>query len=318
METIIKKLRYLKRTVRRNNERIIMIEFRPIELKDKEWIEKCLLEGNSPSCEYTFVNNFIWSKQYQLEIANFHGFYCSRSGKGEETFYSYPAGKGDMKYVIDCLKEDAKEHNIPFVLRGMIKEQVDYLNELYPNQFEIEANRDEAEYLYTVEKLSKLAGKKLHGKRNHIARFKDNDDWSFEEITEENFEECLKMNDEWCEQYDCIDDPSLNHELCAVKEAFANYKELGLIGGLIRREGKVIAYTIGSKINDETFDIHIEKAFANIQGAYPMINQQFVLHKCQEYQYINREEDLGDEGLRKAKMSYYPDILLEKYTARLL
>ena len=205
-----------------------------------------------------------------------------------------------------------------FILRSMVKEQVDLLEELFPNRFEITTNRDETEYIYTVEKLSKLSGKKLHGKRNHIARFKDNANWSYEDISDDNFKECLEMNDEWCKLYDCIDDPSLNHELCAVKEAFGNYNELGLVGGLLRREGKVIAYTIGSRINEDTFNIHIEKAFANIQGAYPMINQQFVQHNCQEYVYVNREEDLGDEGLRKAKMSYYPDVLLDKYTARLL
>lgn len=295
-----------------------MIKFRPIQVTDKEWIEKYLLQGNSRSCEYTFVNNFIWSEQYQLEIAEHEGFYCSRSGKNEETFYSYPVGQGDIKKIIEILIEDAKENNLPFILRSMVKEQVDLLEELFPNRFEITTNRDETEYIYTVEKLSKLSGKKLHGKRNHIARFKDNANWSYEDISEDNFKECLEMNDEWCELYDCIDDPSLNHELCAVKEAFGNYKELGLVGGLIRREGKVIAYTIGSRINEDTFNIHIEKAFANIQGAYPMINQQFVLHNCQEYMYVNREEDLGDEGLRKAKMSYYPDILLDKYTAKLL
>lgn len=295
-----------------------MIEFRPIQITDREWIEKCLQQGNSRSCEYTFVNNYIWSKQYQLEIANVDGFYCSRSGKDEERFYSYPAGQGDIKKVIEKLMEDAKEKNIPFILRSMIKEQADVLNELFPNRFEITTNRDESEYIYTVEKLSSLAGKKLHGKRNHIARFKDNPDWNYEDISDSNMKDCLIMNDEWCKMYNCIDDPSLNHELCAVKEAFANYKELGLVGGLIRREGKVIAYTVGSQITEDTFDIHIEKAFANIQGAYPMINQQFVQHNCQEYMYVNREEDLGDEGLRKAKTSYYPDILLDKYVARLI
>lgn len=293
-----------------------MIEFRPITIKDREWVQKHLQKANIRSCEYSFVNNFIWGKQYQLGIAEIEGFYCSMSGGDNEKVYSFPVGTGDVKHVLELLMEDAKERNIPFVVRGLVTEQLDLLNELFPNMFESSSSRDEADYLYTVEKLSKLSGKKLHGKRNHIARFKDNPNWIYEDISAVNMDDCLQMNKEWCAMYKCIEDPSLNHELCAVKQAFAHYEELGLVGGLIRREGKVIAYTIGSKINEDTFDVHIEKAFPDIQGAYPMINQQFIMHNCMEYTYVNREEDLGDEGLRKAKLSYYPDILLEKFTAK--
>jgi len=293
-----------------------MIEFRPIEITDREWVAKHLQEVDARACEYSFVNNFIWGKQYQLKISEVEGFYCSISTYEDGITYSFPAGIGNVKGVIELLMEDAKERNMPFVLRGLLAEQVDLLNELFPNIFEITSSRDEVDYIYTVEKLSKLSGKKLHGKRNHIARFKDNPNWAYEDISAVNMEDCLQMNKEWCAMYNCIDDPSLNHELCAVKRAFANYEELGLVGGLLRREGKVIAYTLGSRITEDTFDIHIEKAFPDIQGAYPMINQQFILHNCMEYTYVNREEDIGDEGLRKAKLSYYPDIMLEKFTAK--
>lgn len=295
-----------------------MINFRILEINDREWINKRLEEADVASCEYSFVNNFIWGKQYQLSVADVNGFYCTRSGEEKDIVYSFPVGKGDVKPVLEALIEDANSLKVPFIVRGLVKEQVDLLEELYPGQFEIESNRDEADYIYTVERLSSLAGKKLHGKRNHIARFKDNPNWSFEDITVDNIEECLKMNNEWCALYNCNNDPSLKHEYCAVKKAFANFEELKLVGGLLRLDGRVIAYTVGSRINDEVFDVHIEKAFAEIQGAYPMINQQFVLNKLQEYKYINREEDLGDEGLRKAKLSYYPDIILEKYTAKKL
>ena len=295
-----------------------MLEFRPIEITDREWVQRHLQEANVRSCEYTFVNNFIWGDQYELRIAEIEGFYCSITSGEDGLVYSFPSGVGDVKHVIEMLMEDAKERNIPFVLRGLVKEQLDCLNNLFPNIFESSSNRDEVDYIYTVEKLSKLSGKKLHGKRNHIARFKDNPNWVYEDISDTNIEDCLQMNKEWCAMYKCIEDPSLNHELCAVKRAFAHYDELEMVGGLIRREGKVIAYTIGSRITEDTFDVHIEKAFPDIQGAYPMINQQFVLHNCMEYTYVNREEDLGDQGLRKAKLSYYPDILLEKFTAKMI
>ncbi|MDD5935664.1 MAG: phosphatidylglycerol lysyltransferase domain-containing protein [Clostridiales bacterium] len=291
-----------------------MINFRAIELSDREWIEAILKKANLMGCEYTFVNNYIWGTQYQLEIANVNGFYCTRSGM-EEVIYGFPIGEGNLAEVIRLLEEDAKERNVPFVMKGMLAEHVTLLDLICPGEFEITTSRDDSDYIYSVEKLSKLSGKKLHGKRNHIARFKDNEDWQYEKLTEENMKDCLEMNRKWCENNNCLDNISLKHEACAVKKAFRHFKALNLVGGLLRLNGEVVAYTIGEPLSDNTFVIHIEKAFSEIQGAYPMINQQFVLHECQDYEYVNREEDLGEEGLRKAKLSYYPEILLDKYKA---
>ena len=291
-----------------------MIEFRRIELSDQEWVDKILKKANLMGCEYTFANNFMWGDQYNLEIANVEGFYCSRSGMGE-VVYGFPIGEGDLLKVIRLLEEDAKERGIKFVMKGLLQEHVTMLNLVCPDEFEFTNSRDDSDYIYTVEKLSKLAGKKLHGKRNHIARFKDDEDWQYEPITEANMKDCLAMNSRWCEKYRCLESVSLKHEACAVKKAFRYYKELGLRGGLIRKKGEVVAYSVGEPLSNNTFVVHIEKAFADIQGAYPMMNQQMVLNECQEFEYVNREEDLGEEGLRKAKLSYYPDILLDKYRA---
>lgn len=292
-----------------------MIEFRRIQLSDRDWIETILKKADLKGCEYTFVNNFIWEEQYHLEIAKVEGFYCSRSGLNENLEYTFPIGDGNLKLVIEKLMEDAKERNCPFVLRAMLKEHVEQLQAHYPDQFEYSTSRDDSDYIYTVEKLSALSGKRLHGKRNHIARFKDNENWNYEPIDESNIQECIDMNRKWCEKYSCFENISLSHEACAVKKSFQYYNELCLTGGLLRLNGEVVAYTIGEPLSSDTFVVHIEKAFADIQGAYPMINQQFVLNECQDFTYVNREEDMGDEGLRKAKTSYYPEILLEKYKA---
>ena len=291
-----------------------MIEFKKIDLDDREWIDEILKKANLMGCEYTFANNYMWGEQYQLEVANVLGFYCSRNGKSELE-YSFPIGEGDLLKVIRFLEEDAKDRGTKFVMKGLLPEHVTMLNLLCPDEFEFTNSRDDCDYIYTVEKLSKLAGKKLHGKRNHIARFKDDEDWQYETITDANMKDCLDMNRRWCEKYQCFESASLRHEACAVKKAFRHYKELGLRGGLLRKKGEVIAYSVGEPLSDNTFVVHIEKAFAEIQGAYPMMNQQFVLHECQEFEYVNREEDLGEEGLRKAKLSYYPDILLDKFRA---
>lgn len=291
-----------------------MITFKTVELTDRDWINERLKKAQYRSCDFSFVNNFIWRHSYHIEFADVNGFYCLKSGNPKSPQYTFPIGEGDIKPVIEALMEDAKEHGIPFVMRGVPQSQVELIESLFPGQFEVSNPREESDYVYAVERLTTLAGKKLHGKRNHIARFKDNPNWVYEDITKDNIEECKKMNHEWCALYDCDNDESLQLEACAVSCAFAHFFELGLIGGLIRQDGKVIAYTIGEPLTDDTFVIHIEKAFPGIQGAYPMINQQFVMHNCQDYTYVNREEDMGEEGLRKAKLSYYPDILVDKYT----
>ncbi len=126
------------------------------------------------------------------------------------------------------------------------------------------------------------------------------------------------MNKIWCEKQGNCNDPSLKQELCAVKKALDHFFDEGLKGGLIRtKEEGIVAYSIGAPLFQRYLIVHIEKAFAEVQGAYPIINQEFVRHNCMDYKYVNREDDVGDEGLRKAKLSYKPAILLEKYTATL-
>lgn len=292
-----------------------MLSFQKVELSDREWITQRLRQSDFKSCDYSFVNNYIWATSNHIRFADVNGFYCLLSGEEGKLSYTYPAGSGDIKPVIEALMADAAERSIPFRLRGIPAENVGLLQTLFPDRFEYSSNRDDCDYIYSVERLTSLSGKKLHSKRNHIARFGDNPDWAYEDITPENINDCRRMNEEWCKRYQCLEDESLNHEACAVKRAFGHFFDLGLKGGLLRVGGEVVAYTMGEPLSTDTYVMHIEKAFPEVQGSYPMINKQFLLHNCQDYRYVNREEDLGDEGLRKAKMSYYPDILLEKFTA---
>ena len=174
-------------------------------------------------------------------------------------------------------------------------------------------DRDQADYVYESEKLATLAGKKLHGKRNHINKFqKLYPNWSYEPLNDENMEECFQMALKWRNQNGCEEDPGKNAEMCVALNALRLYKELDQRGGVLRVDGQVVAFTIGEELCEDTFVVHIEKAFADIDGAYPMINQQFVQHECTGYQYVNREDDAGSEGLRKAKLSYRPAFLVEK------
>lgn len=293
-----------------------MIEFKTIELKDKEWVDRYLQQGQQKGCEYSFANNYIWRNIYYVRIADVYGCYLVKTGK--EGNYAYPVGNGEKQAILQELIDESKQKNESLRIRGIIREQIEEVENWFPGQFQFELERSESDYIYTVEKLSKLAGKKLHGKRNHIARFKDNEHWSYEPITKENIEDCFTMNQEWCEKNGCKESEELQKEYCAVKEALHHFFDLKLEGGLLRLNENVIAYTIGEPLTTDTYVVHIEKAFSEIQGAYPMINQQFILHNAQNFIYVNREEDTGDLGLRKAKLSYYPDILLDKYTAILI
>lgn len=294
-----------------------MIPFKTVELTDRSWIEERLRQSDFKSCDYSFVNNYIWRVPNRIAFADVNGFYCLTNGEEGRRDYNYPAGSGDIRPVIEALMADAADRGCCFRLRGISEENTKLLETLFPGVFVFESHRDYCDYIYRVDRMISLSGKKLHGKRNHISRFKDNPDWAYEDITTENIDECWRMNQDWCKLYKCIEDESLNHEACAVKQAFGHFFDLGLRGGLLRVGGKVVAYTMGEPLSSDTYVMHIEKAFPDVQGAYPMINQQFLIHNCEGYTYVNREEDLGDEGLRKAKMSYYPDILLDKYVATL-
>ena len=162
-----------------------------------------------------------------------------------------------------------------------------------------------------------LSGKKLHGKRNHINKFKENNpNWRYEPLSQENVSACVKMAEEWREKNLCDEKGEKHTEFCVTLRALDEYEQLGLKGGVLRIEDRVVAFTLGEELNRETFVVHIEKAMADIQGAYPMINQQFLVHEASQYKYVNREEDMGEEGLRKAKLSYYPVFLQEKGVVR--
>ena len=287
--------------------------FKRPELEDKECIEHYFRESPSRSCERTFVNVYLWSRYYKVQFALIENTLVFKS-EDEGTAFSYPAGEEeDVKRALEYLMEYCRKKKCPFVLYNVTPEYFSRLDGWYPGRFQIEYDRDAADYIYETEKLASLAGKKLHGKRNHINKFKLlYPDWGYESISDENVEECFQMALAWRNQNECDDDPEKNAEMCVTLNSLRLYKELGLKGGILRVGGKIAAFSLGEPLCDDTFVVHIEKAFPEVEGAYPMINQQFVQHECMDYKYVNREDDTGAEGLRKAKLSYHPAFLEEK------
>lgn len=290
------------------------MEYHQISIKDKEWMDQAFREDTKQACEYCFANNFLWNPIHQMDVAQSHGCLVMKYRQDEKMCYAFPVGKGDKKAVIHEIIKETEENKTSLIITGMDKKESEWIQELFPEQFTIRSDRDYFDYIYNTEDLIHLSGKKYHGKRNHIARFRDHD-WSYERISEENIGECMEMLEIWKEKQAERWGEEREAEFIVVKEAFKWYSQLDLIGGLVRQEGSVVAFCIGEELTADTFVVHFEKAFSDVQGAYPIINQQFVEQECQKYTYINREEDAGEEGLRKAKLSYRPVILLEKFQA---
>ena len=288
-------------------------EFKRPELEDKELISSYFAKAPGRSCERTFVNVYLWSRHYKVKFAVIEDALVFRD-EGDGFAFSYPAGKDEaVKKALEALMEYCRERKCPFRLYNVTEEHFAQLCGWFPDRFQIRYDRDAADYVYETEKLATLAGKKLHGKRNHINKFKAlYPDWSYESLNEENVEECFQMALKWRNQNGCGDDAEKNAEMCVTLNSLRLYKELGLRGGVLKIGEKIAAFSVGEPLCSDTFVVHIEKAFPDIEGAYPMINQQFVLHECMDYTYVNREEDTGAEGLRKAKLSYRPVFMVEK------
>ncbi len=293
----------------------VKAEFHEITLEDREWMTERFRESDLRACEYGFANSFIWRRMYQVEVAELYGCGICKCRYNGTTIFSFPFGAGDQKKVIEKLWNICKIKNIKLNFYPIVEEQREKLMKWFPGKFEIDTDRNDFDYIYTYEKLAELKGKKLHGKRNHIARFKDNDDWSYEPLSLYNREDCLALARVWEQKRQQKWNDAMHQEMDALRDALKYFDELGLTGGVLRKAGNIVAFTIGERLNSDTFVVHFEKALPDLQGAYPMINQQFVLHACGGCSYINREEDTGDPGLRKSKLSYFPDILLKKYWA---
>ena len=300
-----------------------MIEFHKPQLTDKPWVDELLRRADHRGCEYNFTNLFVWSDAYDQRIARVGDFLVTHLCGSLGCSYIYPAGSGDIAPVLTALEQDAAERGVPFRLVCLTQPQIQELDTLFPGRFTFEADRDGFDYLYDIDRLADLGGKKLHAKRNHINRFiENNPSWVYEDITPESLPECLEMDKEWYRRSmvreGLAEERDLGDEGRALRLAMEHYHALGLEGGLIRVYGEVVAFTMGDLLSSDTYDVHFEKAYGELQGAYAMINREFarrVRQRHPQVRYLNREDDMGVEGLRKAKESYYPDLMVEKYSA---
>lgn len=289
------------------------------ELEDRALINDYLKYADTRSCEMTFANTYLWSRHYDVGFAIVEDMLVFGHTAGDVSF-TVPVGPGGeerLKQALDTLMRYCEEQEVPFQLHNVTKEDFDRLEALYPGQFFISYEREYADYVYETEKLAKLSGKKYHSKKNHANKFKAlYPDWSYEPISKDNVEECFQMALRWRELNGCEEDEEKHAEICVTLNYLRLFEELNMRGGALRVNGEIVAFTVGEPVGKDTLVVHIEKAFADIQGAYTMINQQFAEHEGAGFTYLNREEDMGEEGLRQAKMSYKPVFLVEKGVVR--
>ena len=292
----------------------MLLDFRYPDLNDREWVQPILTACGGLGSECAFGTMYIWRWTYRRRICRYRDFLLS--GFGQELHsYVVPEGIGDRREAVEVLMEDARERGIPFRMWGVTQETLEEFEILFPGKFDYLPLRDDFDYIYRSEDLISLAGRKLHGKRNHLAQFNRSYQWTYEDVTHDNFRDCLEVAHAWCLKNGSCGEDGRSDENCAVACALHNFDALRMKGGLIRIDGKPVAFSIGEEVNPRCFVIHFEKALDGFNGLYPAINREFAAHALSGYEYINREEDMGIEGLRKAKLSYYPAILLEKYMA---
>jgi hypothetical protein len=293
-----------------------MIEFKDITVEDKDTITSFTMNSCRRNCDLSFSNLCSWRFMYNTKFAVIDNFLVFKFWLHGRVSYMMPVGQGDPeKELIEKLIEDSQLEGEPLRLMGVCQGMKKRLNDILPGKFEFTTNRDYSDYIYLRSDLATLTGKKFQSKRNHINRFKKEYTYKYVPITPDRVQECLYLEAEWCKANDCDKQDGTGNERQAIVFALEHFEELGLSGGILYANDKIVAFTFGMPINKETFGVHVEKADTTVEGAYAMINFEFANHIPETFTYINREEDLGIEGLRKAKLSYQPETILEKFVA---
>lgn len=295
-----------------------MINFRKIEISDKKLYDQRKVGKSLCGCEMSFANLFLWGEQ---KIADVKGCLVFKSTFGR-TFYPFPIGDGDVKGAIQEIMLDAEQREIELEITSIAEKDKQFIEENFPDRFEFFEKDGTFDYIYDIDDLANLAGKKYHKKRNHLAQFnKACPDYVVEPISKDNFAAVKEMVSRWySERLAASPDSDFDYEMDFFESAISNFEELNLTGITLKCGQKIIAVTFASQMEEDVLDVHFEKAFNEIPGAYVAINNEFAKYVKENFpsiKYLDREEDMGLEGLRKAKESYYPHHLMRKYRAKL-
>ena len=297
-----------------------MIDFKPFRLEDRTLYNEFLLNCGERGCEYSFVNLYLWGRQ-QAAVVNGQLLFFSQFNR--RSVYLFPIGPGDIQTAVDAVIEDAAQRGIPCRLTGLLHDDCADLERLYPGRFRYHFDRDSFDYIYDINDLADLKGRKFQKKRNHLNRFHQNHpDCRLVPMTAENIPMVREFIRHWYETR-LEENPHADYlmEQAAIEKALRHWQALDMEGLILLDGDTPLAITMGSLLSADTFDIHFEKALDIADGAYAAINQGFAATLRGKYpnlRWLNREDDMGLEGLRKAKLSYCPDHMIEKNWSCLL
>ena len=298
------------------------LAFKKITIEDKKIIDEYFYKYGENSCQHSFAQMMAFESKYGDEYVVLDGYmyvHRSRLDTDTERVYLYPMGDdSSIRHALKLILEDASFYNKSVRFETVTKRAADVITAFYPHKFTADYSRDYSEYIYTKESLEKLDGRKLSSKRNRMRAF-----WHeyegrvrIEKITKDNIDDVREYQQKWCGSYEREDVQPIEIENSAVLVGLDNYRALGLRGIVVYIDNEVRAYAYGVELSYNCIDEMIEKADKDYVGLYQMLNNEFAKRVCKDYMYINREEDIGIEGLRTAKLRYCPEYLLDKYILR--
>jgi hypothetical protein len=283
-------------------------EFKPVDLTMRDEVNHLLRRYPLEASEYTFTNIFAFSAAYDFKVSMLDGSLIILKNHAPVSFFCPVGDEPDIDALFDYLKAHGSKPCIERVPESFVKTYIEG-----NGKYTASEERDHFDYIHNVKELIDLSGRKFHDKKNKVNRFRKEHVYEYIPMTAELVEECIKFEDHWCEERDCEKDEGLSKERCAVLIMLKNFDALGLIGGAIRLDNKIAALTLAEAYLPDTLVIHVEKANPDISGLYQIINQEFLMHEGTGYSFVNREQDLGVQGMRSAKMSYNPVRFIKKY-----
>lgn len=287
--------------------------FRDIDIRDKELWNKYLFSSGIRFCDFSFLNICAWKFYYHTEISEYNGFLLVRHYFNNDYHYFYPIGRGDLKSVLDDLKVFANHNHNSFLLDCLTWEHFEEFRTIFHEPFKFRLERNYSDYLYLRNDWIELKGKRLQAKRNHLKRFFQYYKYEYKHYTLSFFDDCISLTEKWIKENSDLNLSSLKSELKVIRFALTHLEELGGYGGTLWIDGKLVAYSFGSPVDENTFIVHVEKADTAFEGIYVAMGNLFAQNLPSRYRFLNREDDMGLKGLRQSKLSYYPHELLAKF-----
>lgn len=297
-----------------------MLPFRAIRTADRAEYERLLAHAGERGCEFSFANLYLWGRQ---GVAFYQGHALFFSQFNRRTIYPYPVGDGDKREVLQAIIDDAAARGIPCRITGLSDSDRETIETLFPGRFRFHCDEDSFDYVYDINDLADLPGKKYHAKRTNLNRFSEQfPNARTEPLSDANLDAVKKLLDDWFESRLREDpDADCHMERAALNRALRDYEEIGLYGLVLMDGERALAMTMGSLLSLDMMDVHFEKAIPDAVGAYAAINcafARYVRENIPTVRFLNREEDMGLEGLRRAKQSYRPHHMIRKCWACLL